>query len=148
MTDVCKVSRYTRNQLRGVLDELPCYAEQPTSERVAREFFRSDLSVLSVVYVLDRQFNIRRTAITLIIDQLLEALRGPKTVNREAWLLVTFDPPSVRYLTEQEPLQNGILVELGPIFERVDIYAAGNPLHENYVEPELDFGPTLIFAKK
>lgn len=145
--DVCAVSKYNRNQLRGVLDELPIYAEQKTSARVAREFSRGDMSVLSVVYVLDQQFNIRRAAIARIIDQLCQSLSGPKVINQEARLLITFDPPFVRYVTEQEPIQNGVLVALGPIFERVDTYIAGNPLDENNPEPEFDFGPTLIPSK-
>jgi hypothetical protein len=144
--DVCAVSGYTRNQLRGVLNELPIYAEQETSARVAREYSRADLSVLSVVYVLDVQFNVRRAAIALIADQLRQTLSGPKPINRAARLLVTFDPLSVRYLTEKETIQTGILVALGLIFARVDAYIAGNPLDN--VNRELNFGPTPIPDKR
>lgn len=144
--DVCAVSGYTRNQLRGVMDELPIYAEQETSVRVAREYSRADLSVLSVVFVLDVQFNVRRSAIAKIAGQLRQALSSPRPVNRAARLLISFDPSSVRYLPDKEPIQTGILVALGPIFERVDTYIAGNPLDN--ANRDLNFGPTSITDKR
>lgn len=145
--DVCAVSGYARDQLRGTLDGLPPYAEQKTSARVAREFLHKDLIVLSVVFVLDIQFNIRRPGIALIIESLIKTLSGPKAVNREARLLITFNPPSVRYLNKQEPIQSGILVALGPIFERIDAYMAGNPINASR-DMELNFGPNLVTGKK
>ena len=146
--DVCKVTGYSRNQLRGLLDELPCYSEQATTARVAREFARADLSVLSVIYVLETCNNVRRGAIGIIAGILRKTLVGPKAINRNARLLISFAPPEVNYLTDGIPLHDGILISLAPIFERVDRYLNHVLPYAENPTPELNLGPTLISNKR
>lgn len=133
--DACNVSRYKRNQLRGVLQAFPEYAARPTSPRVAWEFSRMDLLVLSVVHFLDQVLHIRRPAIGLITDQLRKELSSPRSISPKARLSITFSPPSVRYLSEPEVIDNGVLVPLGAIFWRVDVYIAGGKIDEEELKP-------------
>lgn len=141
---VCEVTGYSRNQLRGLLDELPAYSDKESSPRIAREFSRSDLIVLSVVYFLENQTGVRRASISLVINLLRKTLIGPKTINRDARLLIAFDPPLVTYLNNELPTQDGILVSLGHIFEHVDQYLNFETPNVEDVQPELNFGPTLV----
>lgn len=145
--DVCEVTGYSRNQLRGLLDELPGYSEQETTARIAREFARADLSVLSVIHVLESKNNVRRGAIATIAEILRKTLVGPKAVNRNARLLISFDPPKVNYFTSEMPSNDGILISLAPIFERVDRYL-NYGLPYGVVEPELNLGPGLVSNKR
>lgn len=143
--DISKVTGYSRNQVRGLLDELPIYSDQKTEPRVAREFSRSDLIVLAVVHLLEARIGIRRKAVATIVEPLRQALSGPKKINRNARLLIFIDPPAVSYLaTNSSPSQDGILISLGPIFERVDEHLNfGLPYAAND-GPELNFGPGLV----
>ncbi len=146
--DIREVTGYSRNQLRGLLDELPIYSEQETAPRIAREFSRSDLTVLAVVHVLETRNGVRRKTIAPVITQLRKTLTGPKTINRGARLLISFDPPTVSYLTTSVTSQDGILVSLGPIFDRVDQYLNFGPAHAGNVGPELNLGPTLVTSNR
>lgn len=146
--DVCAITGYSRDQLRGLIDKLPVFSDQKTEPRVAREFTRSELILLTVVHVLEVQYCVRRESIASISKLLQKALTGPKAVNRHARLLVSFDPPAASYLTEDVPQQDGILMSLGPVFERIDAYLGqGIPTTEKQ-QPELKLGPTLIAGNR
>lgn len=146
--DIGEVTGYSRNQVRGLLDELAMYSEQETSPRVAREFTRLDLIVLAVIHLLEARVGIRRKTVSAIVGPLRKALAGPKTINRDARLLISTDPATVNYVAiGGTAAQDGILISLGPIFERVDKHLNyGLPYAVNN-GPELNIGPGLISSK-
>lgn len=146
--DLCAITGYSRDQLRGLIDKLPVFSDQETAPRVAREFTRSDVTLLAVVRVLEVQYSVRRESIASITKLLHKALTGPKAVNRNARLLISFDPQTVSYLTEDVPRQDGILMSLGPVFQRIDAYLGQNlPIAEK-AQSELRLGPTLISGSR
>lgn len=118
--DVCAVTGYSRDELHAILRSLWPYAEDKPSPRVAREFTPKDLLVLSVTQVLENQFGLRRTAVSALGPQLQAALAGPKDVSRNARLVITVQPPLVEYVDEESVDGQGVVVALGPLFERVD----------------------------
>lgn len=142
--DVCDVTGYSRHQLQGLLRELPLYSKQQTAPRIAREFTHSDMVILAVVHMLEAGHRVRRDAIASIIRLLRKALIGPKAVNRDARLLISFDPPAVNYLTGDAPVQDGIVMSLGPIFQRVDTYLGRGASAGENAQADLKFGPALI----
>jgi hypothetical protein len=146
--DVQKVTGYSRNQLRGLLDELPAYSGQAPSVRIAREFTPHDLIVLSVVSILESRVGLRRRAIVAISELLRKVLSGPKKVNRGARLMVSFDPPLVSYIASGLPSRDGVLISLGPIFERVDRYLGYADSASAQLQPNLRLGPTLISTER
>jgi hypothetical protein len=147
-TDVCEVTGYSRHQLRGLLAELPVYSSQKTVARVAREFTHADLVTLAVVHTLETRYSARREAVASISTLLRKTLTGPKAVNRDARLLVSFDPPAVSYLTGDASPQDGIHISLGPIFQRVDTYMGhGHPYGEK-AQTEFRLGPTLVSTSR
>lgn len=103
--------------------------------------------MLSVIHVLESKNNVRRGAIATIAEILRKTLVGPKAVNRNARLLISFDPPKVNYFTSEMPSNDGILISLAPIFERVDRYL-NYGLPYGVVEPELNLGPGLVSNKR
>lgn len=147
-TDVCEVTGYSRHQLRGLLDDLPIYSRKKTVPRVAREFTRADLIVLAVVRALETRHSVRRDVIASISDLLRRTLAGPKTVNRDARLLISFDPLTISYLTGVAPPPDGILMSLRPIFQRVDEYLGHGLPYGEEVQSELKFGPGLVAGSR
>jgi hypothetical protein len=145
VTDLCKVSGYSRDQIRRLLEELPVYSDQPTDRRVAREFFARDLIVISVLFVLEFKLYVKRSSFTLLIDQLASVLTGPKPANRFAMLHLSFSPIAIQYVTEDASFLEGTLVSLGPIFEKVDTYLSSDQLD---LQRELELGFTDITTKK
>ncbi len=148
VTDVCEVTEYSRHQLRGLLDDLPIYSRKKMAPRVAREFTRADLIMLSVVHVLETRYCVRREAMVSISDLLRKTLVGPKMVNRDARLLIAFDPPTIDYLTSAAVAQDGVLMSLRPIFQRVDEYLGHGLPYGEEIQPELKFGPGLVAGSR
>lgn len=137
--DVCEVSGYSRDELHAILKTLWPYCEAKPSPRIARAFSPHDLVVLSVTRVLEHEMGLRRTAVASLGKELHGALSGPKTVNRAARLVVTVRPTSVTYVSHTTMDMQGVVVLLGPIFEKLDQYLSFDS-HPNLL------GPALIAA--
>lgn len=145
--DVCGVTGYNRDQLRGVLKELPRWSAAP-AERMARAFSAHDLIVLSVVHTLDVVIGIRRKTIALVFPKLQSVLSGPKRVAASARLVIAFAPLRVEYLDGKTVVSEGVVVSLQPIFDRVDRYLGVGQLPSADSQADLRLGPGLIRARR
>ncbi|TWO70029.1 hypothetical protein FN976_16940 [Caenimonas sedimenti] len=121
-TDVCAVSGYTRDELHATLKVLWPYREEKAAPRVARQFTPHDLVVLSVTQTLESRLGLRRAALSVLGEPLRAALSGPKEASRKARLVISIDPSTVEYLDRSITEKEGLVVALGPIFEKVDDY--------------------------
>jgi hypothetical protein len=140
VTDVCRVTGYTRYQLRGLLGEvLPEKASN--GPRVAREFTPHELLVIATVSELETRIGIRRAHIAIISKQLSDVLSGPRLVNRDARLVISFAPPSVSYVSDSTPANDAVVLSLGRIFERVDRYISEGVIP---TQAHLNFGPSSV----
>jgi len=137
-SDVCIVTGYSRNELRWLLNELPPYCNTKPSPRVAREFTAKDLSVLSVVFVLENSYGMRLSAIVQIAELISDSLSKPKAISNGARLLICLTPPNVTYVSTASNSSDGIFLSLDPIFDKVDEYLMP-ALLPNQVD--LNFGP-------
>lgn len=109
--------------MRGLLDAaLPELSSR--GPRVAREFRPQEFLLIAVMAELETRLGVKRSYVVAIAKSLSEALSGPRASNREARLVVTFDPPSVRYSDDPNPSLDGIVMSLKAVFERVDPYVA------------------------
>lgn len=145
--DICEVTGYNRDQIRGLLQKLPLYAEQPGAPRVAREYTRHDLVVLSVVVRLETKQGLQRAAVAAVVEQIDRELRGPRPTNPSRMLRVSINPPSVTYLAEKYNDEEGTVVALEPVFKQVDDYLDGD-VTENYLQASLPFGPSLASHRR
>jgi hypothetical protein len=141
MTDLCRVTGYTRHQIHGLL-KLAFPARSSKGERFAREFRSQDLLLVTAITELETRFRIKRSGIALVAKRLAQVLSGPRALSRRARLVVAFDPPKVIYVPDVVPLVDGVVMSLGPIFERVDTYVA-NAGGAASQEP-LRLGPTVL----
>jgi hypothetical protein len=145
--DVCAVTGYNRDQLRGLLKELPEWSAAP-GERMARAYSAHDLIVLSVVHVLDAVVGMRRKMIAAAFSQLQEALSGPKSIAANARLIITFAPLRVDYSDGKITVAEGLIVSLQPIFGRIDQYLGAVKVQPASSQANLRLGPTLVGSRR
>jgi len=142
MTDLCRVTGYTRDQVRGLLDvALP--ERSSKGPRVAREFRPQELILVAAMTELETRFGIKRSHVAVVAKRLAQVLSGPKSLNREARLLIAFDPPKVTYAAELIPTVDGVVMSLGLIFDRVDRYVSAAAAGSTRQQP-LRLGPTML----
>ena len=105
----------------------------PTKGEIfAREFRFQDLMLVAVMAEFEQRFGIKRDRIAIIAKRLAQVLPGPREPNREARLLVWFDPPKVVYTAEPVRVDDGVVMPLGPIFERADSYVQSGGVSVHY----------------
>lgn len=122
INDLCKVSAYSRHQMRGLLAELPQFARRAGEVRVAKEYSTHDLLVITACARLETRYGLRRATIGALSQELGRVLLGPRPVAKRARLILSFDPPSVRYIEAMNDLGEGLVVPLVPLFSKVDDY--------------------------
>jgi hypothetical protein len=146
-SDACEVTGYTRDQLKALLRDLPAWGPPPRA-RAAREFSPHDLIVLGVVHVLDSRISLRRRQIGLMLPKLRQALLGPREVTRSPRLAISFDPLSVEYLSGRMPsARDGLLISLGPIFDRVDYYLGATQSRKTF-QKNLPLPPEPVRSRR
>lgn len=141
MTDVCEVTEYTRDQVRGMLRDLPPFLEN-SSEGRNRTFSRVELLAICVMAQMETRYGLKRAAIGKIVHQLITALSGPRPVDLHARLNVIPESSLVSFLSEDAPVSEGLIVPLGPIFQRVDHYLGA--YSESGRQGDLPLGPGIV----
>lgn len=144
MADLLAITGYTRDQMRGLLDSIPAYASRNTQVRVAKHYSAQDLLVLRTCSQLESRYGLQRGAVAGFVDGMRSALSGPRPVSTTPRLLLTFDPPDVRYVEATERIEEGLLVPLVPIFQAVDEYLLPGRTQLDWGQRELGFGPQAI----
>ena len=141
VADVCAVTGYSRDELHALLRVMEPYCTDKPSPRVARAFTPQDLVVLSVTYVLENRYGLRRTAVSGLGLKLQTALARPRAANHTARLIVSVQPPVVECLDAGVVTEDGLTICLGPLLENIDSYLSYEP------QLSLPFGPSLIQRK-
>lgn len=124
MVDLCRVTGYTRHQIRGLLD-LSLLGHSAKGARFAREFRAQELVLVTAMAELETRFGVKRTHVGKIAKRMAQVLSGPRKQNRDAWLLISFDPPKVAYATQPAIAVDCIVMSLEPIYERADRHVNG-----------------------
>lgn len=137
VADICTVTGYTRDELHATLKVLKPYCEERSAPRIAREFTARDLVVFCVTQVLEHRLGMRRAALVGLGAPLRSALTGPKTASKRARLVICVAPPSVEYVDLSITEKEGIVIALGPIFQRVDGYLSYDSQPQLSLTPEL-----------
>lgn len=140
IADACAVSGYTRDQMRGLLRDLPPFTVDQGSGK-HRTFTRVELLAIVIVSTMEQRYGIKRSAIGGIIDPLLSAIQAPRSIDPLACLVIVTSEGTVTYTNLSENLEEGLLIPLGPIFDLLDTY-----LGAKTTEPQLEisFGPGVI----
>lgn len=143
MNDACQATGYSRDQLRGMLRDLPEFLTNASAGK-NRQFSRVEFVTLCVIASLEAKYGLRRSVIGSILDQLLTALSGLRAAQPNATLNILVSPPAVKFVGDGGFPFEGLLVPLAPIFNSVDSYLGA---YEE-LEPELPFGPISVTLHK
>jgi hypothetical protein len=140
--DVCEVTGYSRNELHALLKGLEPFASDRPGSRIARAFTPVDLLTLCVTQALEHRYGLRRTSVWEIGHLLGDVLARPRGVARHSKLVISIEPPTVDYRDDSSDDSDGIVVSLGPIFDRIDGHLSfGGQL-------SLQLGPGLVHSRK
>ena len=125
--------------MRALLRDLPSFTpRQGTGKN--RIFTRVELLAITVISSMEQKYGIKRTAISTILDKLLETLQTPREVDPFACLLIITGESRVLYKSLTEHFPEGLVVPLAPIFDQLDTYlGVKSPIKQI----ELGFGPSL-----
>ncbi len=144
MADLLAISGYTRDQMRGLLDAMPAYANRKTQVRVAKQYTAQDLLVVRACSQLESRYGLQRGTVAGFSDAIRSVLSGPRPVSATARLLLTFEQAEARYVEATEIVGEGLLVPLVPIFQAVDEYLLPGRAQLTWGQRELGFGPQVI----
>lgn len=145
LADACDITGYRRDELNYVLRGIPAYTLASGASKASREFTPIDLLALSVVFVLDRAYGLRLKAIAQVFDQFRQVLAQPRSVNEEARLIISIDPPSVAYVDSPVSGEAGVVVGMKEIFSRVDHFCSAFRIEEGRpFQSNLALGPGLV----
>lgn len=136
---------YSKDKLRGLLDELPQFANIETKARVAKEYSRHDLLVIATCCRLEARYGLRRSTVAELSVELANALRGPRPVSSKAKLVISFEPLDVVYAEESGEMADGLVVALEPVFQQVDDYLLPDR-STAWPQQELALGPSALVA--
>lgn len=149
ISELADATGYTRYQLRGLLSEV--FVSHPLGKKAGaqRTFSPQDLGVVAALCAIERDYAIDRKKLALVAEDLRRALSGPRTANRNARLMLTFNPPSAVYLNIDAFVPEGLLVALGPIFAQVDEYlGVSGPASAEPKQPILPLRPAIATARR
>lgn len=145
--DIYKEVQYTRNQLRGLLDELGYECDAETQPRVARTYSPQDFLVILIACELESTQGLRRGTIASLMPHIANELAGPRLPGTQPKLILTMNPASAKYIDGQTTIDYGLVLPLSAIFARVD--SCLNEVEGTFLSSQtrFNFGPSLIQRK-
>lgn len=138
MADLCALSGYSRDQIRGLLDRLPMYSTRSSTPRIASCYTAQDLVLVGLCCVLEVRCSLKREAVVVLAPHIAKELAQPRAVTPSARLVLTFDPPSATYQEKLEDIQEGLVVALRPVFDQVHSYLLPDPSFRHGLQHQRD----------
>lgn len=144
ISDLAAIAAKTRFQLHGFLKDVFPEIQRGKKQRSHRTFTAHDLLVITVACEIERKYGVKRGLLADVRKPLRQALSGPRSANRHARLVVTLRPPSATYLEADEPVREGLVIALGPLFARVDEYLGLARTGPSSPQTMLPLSPTVV----
>lgn len=140
MADACAISGYSRDQMRGLLRDLPPFTANHSSGR-NRTFTRVELLAIAIISTMERRYGTKRAAVGEVLEQLLSVLQAPRVVDPMACLVIITGEKTVTYTKLSENTEEGLVIPLGPIFDLLDTYLGAKTTAQ---QMEISFGPRAL----
>lgn len=144
ISDLCELTGYSRDQMRGLLSELPRFARRPTEARVARLYTNQDVMLIALLCQLETLYGLKRSFISILSEQICSVLLAPRKVVKQAWLIVRVQDGTCEYVDKLPVIDCGLVVPLSPIFIAIDSYLLPTPL----IQRDIGFSATGTFNKE
>lgn len=126
--DLCELSGYSRDQMRGLLAELPRFANRQAEARVARVYTNHDALLLVLLCRLETKYGLKRNIVASLCEPIAAALAMPRAVSGQSRLVVLIESQACKYVDGSPTVDDGLVVALGPIFLAIDSYLLPTPL--------------------
>lgn len=132
-SDLCELTGYSRDQMRGLLAEMPRFSRRRTEARVARSYSNHDVLVVVVLCRLETVYGLKRGILASLCEAIAASLTAPRKVSREACLILRAQDATCEYADTAPLINDGLIVALGPIFLAIDCYLLPTPLVQREV---------------
>ena len=142
--DLVGITGYTRHKLRSLLRELPGFADDSRTARVAREYSMQEMILVAICCQLEEQCGLRRDAIASLEPELRKLLSKPRKSTLSIHLAVSLNPPSASYIVDPNNRYTGTTLDLVPIVENIDRYLISDQRGYRELQKALDFGPHSV----
>lgn len=126
--DLCELTGYSRDQMRGLLAELPRFAGRRGTARVARVYSNHDVLIIVLICRLETVYALKRGAVAMLCEPIADILSTPRVVSAHAKLLVQTATVQCEYFDDVPSVDDGLVVPLEPVFSVIDAYLAPEPL--------------------
>lgn len=133
ISDLCELTGYSRDQMRGLLAELPRFAQRRTEARVAREYSNHDVVLVAVLCRLEMVYGLKRSVVSTLCEAIAATLMAPRKVSKEACLILRVHDATCEYVETAPQIDDGLVVALAPVFLAIDSYLLPTPLAQRDV---------------
>jgi hypothetical protein len=131
--DLCELTGYSRDQMRGLLAELPRFARRRAAARIARVYSNHDVLIVALLCRLETAYGLKRSAVTALCESIAITLATPREVSDRARLVLHVDDGKCEYVEGVPSIEDGLVVALAPIFLAIDSYLLPAPLVQREV---------------
>jgi hypothetical protein len=147
VSDLATVSGYSRFRVAGLVKQVFKDFQFGSQLGSQRTFTPQELLIVAVVCEIEQKFSVERKTLALASQALQRVLSGPRIADRQARLVITFRPAEVSYLVPDALVAEGLVVRLGPVFEKVDEYL-GVSGSQNSAQGLLPLRPAIATGRR
>lgn len=123
--------------------DLPGFNNRGGLERIATQYNEHDLAVLTACFELEERYGLRREAVAALVNEIRNALAGPKPLACGAYLHIIPHSNTVRYLDKWARFEDGLLFPLDALVRRIDTYL-GRRGPSTGTQGRLNLGPVVV----
>ena len=143
ISDLCELTGYSRDQMRGLLAELPRFVCRHAEARVARVYSNYDVMLVVLLCRLEAVYGLKRSVVSSLCEPIAATLAAPREVSKQACLVVRVHNSTCEYVDTAPRIDDGLVVALSPIFMAIDSYLLPAPL----IQREVGLSATGTFYK-
>lgn len=139
VADLAALTGYSRDQLRGLLAELPLFTQRKGEARVANIYSSHDVLVVALCCRLETRYGLKRAAVAALSEVIARCVAVPRPLAQGARLVLDLQPPAAHYFERVDDLTDGLVVALDPIFATIDAFLAGSFVVSSMSQRDLKF---------
>ena len=143
--DVQAVTEYSRDQVRGLLDQIYSIFGAPLEQTGnTRIFSAHEFLVIVLCAELETVYGLKRKTVGSFAPEIAKALAKPRSVAQDSKLVLNFENQQVQYLDETDMVSHGLVLPLSDVFRRVDGYLLPHRSKSSQFQQDLNLGPSLM----
>lgn len=143
--DVQAVTDYSRDQVRGLLEEVDGALVSKAKEMgSARVFTAHEFLIIVLCWELETVYGLKRKTVGTFAPEIAKVLARPRSLAPDAKLVFNFENRQVQYLDGTDTVSHGLVFPLSDVFRRVDGYLLPHRTKNSQYQQDLNLGPLLM----